>query len=105
MIARATRLAAALLMLACVAVLAGPAAAQQERTGTIAGSVVDEKDGAPLDGVRVTLIRPDGSQEKRVTRADGSYEFKDLAEGDYELNFAKDGFTDSRIAVFPVKPG
>ena len=103
--ARATRLAAVLLLLACVAVLAAPARAQQAVAGAIAGSVVDEKDGAPLDGVRVTLTGRDGTVANRVTRTDGSYEFKDLPQGEYQLDFVKDGYTKSRIAAFPVAPG
>ena len=104
--ARATRLAAVLLLLACVAVLAAPVRAQQAgAAGAIAGSVVDEKDGAPLDGVRVTLTGRDGTVANRVTRADGTYEFKDLPQGEYQLDFVKDGYTKSRIAAFPVTPG
>ncbi len=104
--ARATRLAAVLLLLACVAVLAAPVRAQQAgAAGAIAGSVVDEKDGAPLDRVRVTLTGRDGTVANRVTRADGTYEFKDLPQGEYQLDFVKDGYTKSRIAAFPVTPG
>ena len=67
--------------------------------------MVDEKDGAPLDGVRVTLSRSRRNAANRVTRLDGTYEFKDLPQGEYQLDFVKDGYTKSRIAAFPVDPG
>nr|WP_165380032.1 SdrD B-like domain-containing protein [Staphylococcus condimenti] len=40
-----------------------------------------------IEGVKVTLTKPDGTTETTTTDADGHYEFKDLPNGDYTVTF------------------
>ncbi|MDK8646028.1 SdrD B-like domain-containing protein [Staphylococcus condimenti] len=40
-----------------------------------------------IEGVKVTLTKPDGTTETTTTDKDGHYEFKDLPNGDYTVTF------------------
>ncbi|MEB6838111.1 SdrD B-like domain-containing protein, partial [Staphylococcus simulans] len=41
-----------------------------------------------IEGVTVTLTKPDGTTETTVTGADGKYEFTGLENGKYTVNFS-----------------
>jgi hypothetical protein len=63
------------------------ASAQGVQTGTIRGIVVDQQ-GLPVGNVRVTLTsRVLLGQRTVTTAADGSYVFRQLPAGDYEVTF------------------
>lgn len=58
--------------------------------GNVTGSVLDEETGLPLEGVQVTLASE--SQKPQYTDRSGFYEFKRLANGDYNVVFSKAGY-------------
>lgn len=60
-------------------------------TGSIYGTVTDFATGRPIGNVNVRL-RPSG--ETKLTGNDGTYEFKDLDEGNYSLFFSKAEYAD-----------
>lgn len=60
-------------------------------TGSIYGTVTDFATGRPIGNVNVRL-RPYG--ETKLTGNDGTYEFKDLEEGNYSLFFSKAEYAD-----------
>ena len=80
------RLAIAVLLLS----MSAAATATAQTSGTIEGTVADEN-GTPLPGVSVT-VTGSGVYEEVVTGADGSYEFTDLAAGDYRVAAILAGF-------------
>jgi len=105
--ARAGGLAAAALLLALLGLLASPARAAEFRR--LLGEVVDADTGAPLSGVTVTLLGPDGAadglDETRVTGGEGAFDFGDVPVGDYRLDFARDDYRPSSMTDFPVLGG
>lgn len=66
--------------------------AVQGRTGSINGIILDDKSGAPLAGVNVTIegTRPGGSTDEN-----GVFEIKNLAPGNYTLIFEFVGYEKS----------
>lgn len=74
--------------------LAGPAAGQTIRSGSIGGTITDAT-GAALPGVTVTLTSPAllVPELARVSESDGSYQFADLPPGTYRLVYALSGFS------------
>jgi hypothetical protein len=61
--------------------------AQGVQTGTIRGTVVDQQD-LPLPGVTVTISSPAlQGQRTAITAMDGTYAFRALPAGDYEIAF------------------
>ncbi len=77
-------------VLFCVCLAAGPAAAAAQ-SGAISGSVVDATGGV-LPGVTVTLRGgPDGPREAQ-TDASGRFAFSDLAPGTYTVGVSLAGF-------------
>ena len=74
---------------------AAPVAAQSE--GTIRGTVEDAF-GNAMPGVRVT-VTGSGVDEEDLTDADGTYEFTDLAVGDYVLTANLFGYAAREIPV------
>jgi len=55
--------------------------------GTLAGTIVDDPTGAPLDGAWVVAIGPTGIAAGTVTATDGTYEIADLPVGTYRVTF------------------
>lgn len=58
--------------------------------GSIAGQVINQRDGQPIEGAALEL-RPRGGET--TSGRDGSYQYTGLAAGnDYELTIRKTGF-------------
>jgi hypothetical protein len=74
------------------------------RSGSIAGTVVDEK-GSPLPGVVVTLESPEIPAQTATTGATGAYRFANLQPGVYSVNFSLEGFTEVRQEQVKVNLG
>ena len=79
---------AALLLLCCA--LFG-CTAEEEKLGTIYGTVTDYATGEPVGNANVKL-RPNG--ETTLTGSDGTFEFVDLAAGKYSLLITKAQYAD-----------
>ncbi len=59
-------------------------------TGAIGGKTTDQKNNVPLGGVELEI--EDEAQGSTTSAEDGSYEFADLAPGEYDIEASKDGF-------------
>jgi len=76
----------------CLAVfLAGTVTRAQAPPGSIRGQVSDPS-GAAVAGATILLTTPSGGSMDTTTGKDGSYEFKDLPAGNYQLKAVAQGF-------------
>ncbi len=81
-----------LLLLSLVLLLGSSAAAIGQTTGSIAGSVTDEK-GAVIPNATVTLRDTDKNLSRTVqTGSDGNYRFDNVPVGPYEVTVEAQGF-------------
>ena len=64
---------------------------EEEKLGTIYGTVTDFSSGEPIGNVNVRL-NPRG--ETTLTGMDGTFEFVDLPSGSYSLSLSKNGYVD-----------
>lgn len=78
------------LLLACCAML-GCKPEEEEKYGTIYGTVTDFATGEPVSNANVRL-NPRG--ETTLTGMDGTFEFVDLPNGSYSLSLSKNGYVD-----------
>lgn len=78
---------AALLVLCYVMVGCG----KETKLGSIFGTVTDYVTGDPVSNANVRL-NPGG--ETTLTGSDGSYQFNDVANGNYSLSLSKNGYVD-----------
>jgi hypothetical protein len=94
---------AALLVIALL--LAPPGTLAQTSTSGALSGVISGTDGAPLDGVDVTLLR--GGQEDRTLTAtrEGRFQAAYLPPGDYDLVIERFGFIPVHVAGVPVRAG
>jgi hypothetical protein len=80
----------------------GPDAAERQSMGSIAGTVRDTR-GAPLGGVRVTLVGQDDKVEREVTADEnGVFTFPDLPAGTYRVKISVTGlepFTSAPVVI------
>lgn len=79
---------AASLMLCCMFFGCTP---EEEKLGTIYGTVTDFSSGEPINNANVRL-NPRG--ETTLTGMDGTFEFVDLHKGSYSLSLSKNGYVD-----------
>jgi hypothetical protein len=79
----------------------GPAAAHQERKGTVSGYVYDVKTGDVVRQVNVEVV---GGDVTAQTGVDGDY-LVELAPGTYSLRFFKDGYLDYTVESVVVEAG
>jgi hypothetical protein len=80
--------------------------AQQAVAGTFVRGVVRDTQGTPLADAHVALIHVGVDGEKNVeTGKDGSYEFADVAPGEYRVSVTLDGFVVHISEPFAVKAG
>lgn len=85
-----------------------PAAAQAERTSSIAGRVVDATTGAPLRRAAVTIILDSRNDVRGMapTDADGQFLLRLLPAGRYRIEVSKPGYAVMNYgARFPSNPG
>lgn len=68
-----------------------------ETTGTITGIVADRTTGEPVSIVNVS-IKPGGNAS--ITGSDGTFSFKNLKEGDYEIFAEKEGYKSNSCVVY-----
>lgn len=86
-------------------------AAAEAGRGFVVGRVFDAGAGSPLETVTVVLEGPDpgdGSeppQQVQVSDVDGSFEFRSVAPGTYEITFIKSGYRNSTMTGFRVEAG
>ena len=66
-------------------------APEEEKLGTIYGTVTDFSSGDPITNVNVRL-NPRG--ETTLTGSDGTFQFNDLPAGSYSLSLSKNGYVD-----------
>ena len=78
---------AALLVLCCVMAGCG----KETKLGSIFGTVTDYVTGNPVSNAKVRL-NPGG--ETTLTGSDGTYQFNDVANGNYSLSISKNGYVD-----------
>src|SRR5262249_36822078 len=80
-------------------------ATQSEATGTVAGIVQDEQ-GTPVAGAKVTITRRDNlASWSTLTQADGKFEFKNLYPANYALTAEAAGFRRENAAITITRPG
>src|SRR5687767_6576081 len=93
----------AALIAALIGGTAATSAAQGVQTGTIRGVVVDSQ-GLPIPSVTVTLSSP-ALQGQRTTTTDaaGTYVFRTLPPGDYQIRYETTAFAAARqTATVPL---
>lgn len=93
-------LAALLGVLFLVSTTAGNA--QETGLGTVAGTVVNTWDGAPLSAVVITVR---GTTLATQSDASGRFELKNVPVGDQVLRFSKSGFASAIVTDVRVLPG
>ena len=74
----------------------------EETSGSIYGVVTDKATGEPIKTAGVEL-QPIGL--KTVTGSDGTFEFANLEEGDYNLYVTKTGYLDCKSSTITIKSG
>ncbi len=77
--------------LAAIAGLAPDGLAAQEAV-EVAGTVVDEGTGEPVDGATVRLADTEGSARETITGPDGAFTFAQVAPGEYTLGVRRLGY-------------
>ena len=85
------------LILALCALSAIPMAAfaQAPTTGTVRGKIVDTSEmQLPIQGVRVVIVRANGSEHEVLTDNNGDYKIIGLTPGRYLLSIYKAGYGD-----------
>ena len=100
---RSTGLLAVWLFISFTGAFSGHIFAQGVQTGTIRGAVVDEH-GLPVPGVAVTIYSSALQGQPSVsTSADGSYAFRALPPGDYDIRFQMGSFAPlARSIAVPI---
>lgn len=84
------------LSLLALALLASPALAVGQDTGTIRGRITDATSGAPLAAVQ---IRVDGTRIGTQSRADGTYTITGVPPGSQFVSTRRVGYSPDRVAV------
>ena len=76
----------------------------QSPGGWVAGRVRDAKDSRPLEGVRVSVSRPDGREYVGTsTDSSGSYRILAVPPGGYQISFAAVGYRTLTVAGVAVQ--
>jgi hypothetical protein len=91
-------------VLAFISVLLASSLALAQATGALRGRVADPSD-AVIPQATVTLTGAAGQRLTATTKADGSYEFKDLPPGKYNLRVVAKGFAPFELAEVVIEAG
>ena len=67
-------------------------------SGSVAGTVLRDEDGAPLEGAFVELLDDGGVVRTAMTNGDGGFLFTDVSFGTYSVRAWKSGYEDSTKA-------
>jgi len=67
---------------------------------SIKGTVVDARSGEPLVGANITIT---GTNNKTAVKLDGSYLFKNVTPGTYQLTVAYVGFRQKHLKSLPLQ--
>ena len=87
------------------ALLAPPPASAQALYGAIIGTVADSS-GAAVPGATVVATNPEtGLKREAVSDTEGSYTFRNLPPGTYDLSISFQGFRELRQTGIRVSPG
>lgn len=79
--------------------------AQSSATGVLKGNVTTSS-ASPVANAKVTLTNTgSGETQTATTAADGSYQFENLAPGNYRLQITAAGFQALEVATVAVNPG
>lgn len=83
-----------------------PGVAQAQGTGAQISGTVTDASGAPLPGVKITLTNQDSGVTRVLTSGtDGRYDFVDLANGRYSLQFEHNGFATQQVSGIVLNIG
>lgn len=83
-----------------------PGIAQAQGTGAQISGTVTDASGAPLPGVKITLTNQDSGVTRVLTSGtDGRYDFVDLANGRYSLQFEHNGFATQQVSGIVLNIG
>lgn len=74
---------------------------EQARTGTVTGTVIDERTKEPLEGLQITL--PDLSLET-TTDESGEFSFEEVYEGTFDMTFNHAGYVETTETI-TIKSG
>ena len=84
------------LLALAIALVAGNAflsdAANAQEAVNVAGTVVDDATGEPIEGATVRLADPSGSARETITGPDGAFAFAQVAPGTYTLAVRRFGY-------------
>ena len=74
------------------------------QTATIRGAIFDSNDQSPLEYANVVLYSPQDSSVVNgvVSQADGSFQLKDISEGDYYMQVQFVGYQTLNVEVFHI---
>jgi hypothetical protein len=83
----------------CLILLSGLCGAQVQVRPSISG-VVQDPSGAAIVGASVSLQRADGTEiDHAVTDRSGSFDFKNVAAGSYQLDVNESGFRETQVSA------
>ena len=92
---------ATVMALTYIAMLAGPAAADEQPLGTIKGKVIDSETKSPLPGVSVLIL---GTKTGTNSDPDGNFTIKNVPVGEYALRFNCIGYEPLAKTDIIVRP-
>lgn len=69
---------------------------------TIKGTILDQRTGESLVGANVHII---GTAQKTMVKLDGTFSFKNLQPGSYQLEIFSVGYQTNKTEKFSLKPG
>ncbi|WP_420442108.1 carboxypeptidase regulatory-like domain-containing protein [Candidatus Palauibacter sp.] len=81
-----------------------PHEASAQEGAEVAGTVVDDQTGEPIEGATVRLVDPSGQVRETITRPDGAFAFAQVAPGVHTLGVQRLGY-EVLSAALEIGPG